>query len=285
MNTLTGLGVLFSLFFSMLFYTNANAQLQRERVQIDEPVDNVFWATTNIGLSTVRNLSAKNLNSSIAHTFGRVDGGIDQFFGLDQGANTRIGLDYGITDRFSIGIGRMTFNKVVDLRGKYNILRQTTSGSVPVELAVKLSAGITTLSGFGFEFHERLSYFTSLMVARKFNQFSAQLSPMFAHFNNVSGQNPNQLYGLGTLVNYELNHRFSISAEYLALIGNRNPGAENSMGVALNIDTGGHIFQVFFTSSQWHNEQFIMANNRDRFWEGDFRFGFNIHRVFGMGSR
>jgi hypothetical protein len=108
---------------------------------------------------------------------------------------------------------------------------------------------------------------------------------MFAHFNHVSGQNPNQLWGLGTLANYELNHRFSISAEYLALIGNRNPGTENSMGVALNIDTGGHIFQVFFTSSQWHNEQFIMANNRDRFLEGDFRFGFNIHRVFGLGSR
>ena len=56
------------------------------------------------------------------------------------------------------------------------------------------------------------------------------------------------------------------------------------MGIALNIDTGGHIFHIFLTISQWHNEQYIMANNRDRFWDGDFRIGFNINRMIGLGN-
>lgn len=271
---------LFASFFLMPL--PADAQLTRERAAIDHKVDNVFWATTNIGISTVRTPSARNLNSTVMHTFGLIDGGIDRFYGLDDGANTRLGIDYGISDRFSAGIGRMTFNNVVDIRTKYNILRQTESGSMPLDLGVKVSTGITTISGLGLEFSERLSYFGSLMIARKFNRLSFQLTPMIAHFNFPAAGNPDQLTGLGMLTNYELNKRFAISAEYLPVIGERNPGTSDAMAVALNINTGGHIFQIFFTSSQWHNEQYIMANNRDRFWEGDFRFGFNIHRVFGL---
>lgn len=257
-------------------------QLQRERAEANPIVDNVFWAPTNIGQTTVQNLTANNLNTSVRHTFGLTNRGIEHFWGFDDGANTRIGIDYGFSDRFSAGIGRMTFDKVVDLRAKYNILRQTESNSTPVELAVKASAGVSTRSGTGLDFNERLSYFTSVMIARKFDQLSIQVSPMAAFFNTVPAGNQDQLYGLGIVAAYELSDRFSLSAEYLPVIGERNPNTNDAMGVALNIDTGGHIFQVFLTSSQWHNEQYILANNRDAFWEGDFRFGFNINRVFGF---
>jgi hypothetical protein len=268
-----------------LYPEAADAQLERERVVTDAPIDNVFWSGTNIGLSTVRNLAAKNLNSSVLHTFGLTNGGIDRFWGLDDGANTRIGLEYGITDEASVGIGRMAFRNVVDVRGKFNILQQTRTGNVPIEVAVKANIGITTLAGIEWEFTDRISYLTSVMVARKFNRFSFQLSPMMAHFNRVwSEGEQRQLYGVGILLNADLNERFSLSGEYLPVFGDRNPGTSDAMGIALNIDTGGHIFQIFLTSSQWHNEQYIMANNRDRFWDGDFRIGFNINRMFGLGN-
>lgn len=271
-------------FFGISFFPQpAEAQLPRERTVTDLPVDNVFWATTNVGISTVHSINARDLNTSVAHTFGLVRRGINHLYGLDDGANTRIGLDYGVTGNFSAGLGRMTFNKVVDIRGKYHILKQTTTGSMPVSLGIKASTGISTISGL--EFQDRLSYFGSLMIARKFNGFSSQLSPMLSYFNSPAGSNPNQLIGLGVLSNYVISDRYSVSAEYLPVIGNRNDGTSDAMAVALNIDTGGHVFQIFLTSSQWHNEPFIMANNRDRFWEGDLRLGFNIHRVFGLGGR
>jgi len=273
------------LLVTVLIPLNCDAQLPRERVVTDEPVDNIFWATTNIGLSTVRNLSAGNLNTTIVHTFGPVRSGIEQFYGLDLGANTRIGIDYGVSDRLSFGLGRMTFNKIVDIRGKYNILRQNRSGSMPLDLAVKGSAGINTISNINRSFSERFTYHASILAARKFQAFSFQISPMFAHFSTATAGNPNTLYGLGFVANYEINDRFAVSAEYLPVLGDRFSGTEDSFGVALNINTGGHIFQLFFTSSQWHNEQYIMANNQDNFWDGDLRFGFNIHRVFGLIGR
>ncbi|MEX0681020.1 MAG: DUF5777 family beta-barrel protein [Balneolales bacterium] len=264
------------------FQQAAEAQITRERVQRTGFVDKVFWAPNNVGITTIYNIPSGNLNTTVMHTFGLVNGGINRFFGLDDGANTRLGFDYGITDRFSAGIGRMTFNKVVDVKGKYNILRQTISDSTPIELAVKVSVGISTASGTGWSTSERLSYFSSLMIARKFNRLSLQLTPMGAHFNRTAVENPARLYGLGILANYDLNDRFSISAEYLPVIGKRHSGTQDALSMALNIDTGGHIFQLFFASSQWHNEQYIMANNKHCFWEGDFRFGFNINRVFWL---
>lgn len=273
------------LILTLTFSSVANGQLARERAETNNALDRVFWATTNIGISTVQNVDKNNLESSIAHVFGLTKGGIDRFYGLDDGANTRLGIDYGVTDNFSVGIGRMTFNKVVDIRTKYNLLRQTKTNNIPIDLAFKGSLGITTLSGLGFDFGDRLSYFASVMIAKKINAFSFQITPMFTHFNTTAPINPDQLFGLGLLVNYEINRRFAFSAEYLPVLGDRSVSTHDAMAIALNIDTGGHIFQVFLSSSQWHNEQFIMANNRDRFWKGDFRFGFNIHRVFGLGGK
>jgi hypothetical protein len=265
-----------------LLVETASAQLPRERVTADPKIDRLFWAPSHIGISTVENIPGGNLNTSVKHTFGLVDGGIDRFFGLDDGANTRLGVEYGFHDRFSMGLGRMTFNKLVDIHAKYNVLHQTVSGSTPLDLAVKTSVGINTFPGTGRDFSERLNYFVSVMIARNMGRISLQATPMFTRFNHVSGNNENQLFGLGILANLTLNDRFSLGAEYLPVIGDRNPGTYDAAGITLNIDTGGHIFQLFFTSSQWHNEPFIMANNRDRFWEGEFRFGFNIHRVFGL---
>jgi len=262
-----------------------SAQLERERVVKSTPVADIFWATKNVGISTVTNPSGGDLHSSVLHAFGLVDGGIDRFFGLDDGANTRLALLYGITDRVSVGLGRMTFQKVVDISTKINLLRQQSDGSIPVDIAVKGATGISTLSGLGLDFSDRLSYFGSVMVAKKFEGFSVQLSPMYSHFNRTAGEANEDLFGLGILLNVELNERFSLSGEYLPILSERNPGTEDAMAIELNINTGGHVFQLFFASSQWHNEQFIMANNRDQFWNGDFRFGFNIHRVFGLGGR
>lgn len=258
------------------------SQLQRERAIPDRQLDRVFWTTQNVGLATTEMVSKKNLNSSVLHTFGLINGGIDRFFGLDDGANTRISIEYGLSDRVNLAIGRMTFRKVVNVGSKFKIMQQTESGSRPVSIALQVSAGATTVAGQNLAFAERLSYFSALMISRKMGPFSLQFSPMATYFNHPAGTNPNRLIGAGFVAQYELNDRFSLSAEYLPVLGDRYAGTVNTFGTALNIDTGGHVFQIFLTTSQFHNEQFIMANNRDRFEKGEFRFGFNINRNFGF---
>lgn len=124
-------------------------------------------------------------------------GGIEEFWGLDQGAAVRLGIDYGITDRLSIGIGRTSREDNVDLRFKYTVLQQMKSDKIPVEVSIKGDLGINTQQERRFDFstRDRLNMFGSVAVARKFSDaLSLQIAPMVSHFNTVvietEDQNP-----------------------------------------------------------------------------------------------
>lgn len=116
--------VLFVLIIIGISSSFLQAQMQRQRAVKDAPVDELFLIGSIAGMSTVTNLEKGDLNSVIMHNFGLVSGGIEDFWGLDQGAAVLLGIDYGVTDKLSIGIGRTSIEDNVDLRFKYTVLRQ-----------------------------------------------------------------------------------------------------------------------------------------------------------------
>lgn len=273
--------------FGLLFGSpsSAWAQMERERAQETRRVTDVFWAQNIVEMSTVRPLPAGNLNVTIMHTFGLVSDGYQQFFGLDTQANIRLGIDYGVTDWLSLGIGRTRTDKVVDGRAKLHLLHQTQSGSTPVDVALKGDVGITTQQN-GFDFSERLSFLSSVLIARSFGgHASLQLTPMIAHFNTVpQASDPNTVFALGIGGQLPLSRRFALTAEFIPVFGDRIGGTTNASSIGLDIQTGGHVFQLFFTTSFWPLEQYTVARNQDQMLDGDFRFGFNVNRVFGVGN-
>ncbi len=268
------------------------AQMERRRAVQDGPVEDIFLAGSIAGLSTVRVLPKNNLNSMVMHNFGLVSGGIADFYGLDGGAAVRLGIDYGLTDKLDIGIGRTGLEDVVDLRAKYLILEQLKSDKMPVQLAVKVDLGISTQKErrFDYTFVERLNYLTSIMIARKFNDnLSLQVAPMISHFNTVAKELQNEKYyntifSVGFAGRYKLNRRNAFAFEYLPVIGKRNPNTKDHFALTYEIDTGGHVFQLFFMSGRWFTEQHLLARTDTNILDMDFRFGFNINRFFGLGK-
>lgn len=261
--------------------------MERQRVETDDRIEEVFWAPNLIAMSNVENLGSGSLNVTIMHNFGiATNRPIQNFFGLDSGPNVRLGLDFGITDYWSVGIGRSTFEKIVDLRTKISFLNQTESGSMPVGLALKGDIGFTTVEN-NRPFQDDLNYLISLPIAKKISkELSLQIAPMYVHFNTVnnSAGNVNDLFSLALGGEYRLSRRYALMAEYYPVLSNRNPGTTDAFSLGLNIETGGHVFQLYFASSNWHTEQFVIARNRDNFWAGDFRFGFNVNRIFPLGG-
>ncbi|NNF04707.1 MAG: hypothetical protein HKN17_09585, partial [Rhodothermales bacterium] len=79
---------------------------------------------------------------------------------------------------------------------------------------------------------------------------------------------------------YVLNNYVSVSAEYLPVLGDRSDETTDAFSAGVNIETGGHVFQLFLTTSQWITPQYTIARNTDAFFDGDFRLGFNVNRVF-----
>lgn len=278
---------LLTLFVAFILINNiSSAQMERERVNPGGPVEETFWAPNLVGMETVENISAQNLNVTIMHSFGILtDRTLQNFFGLDNPPNVRLGLDYGITDSWSLGIGRTTFQKVVDIRSKLTVLRETKDGSVPLSVSLKGDIGLTTMEN-NRPISEDLNYLISVPIAKKLNnKISLQASPMYSHFNTVSSFNDekNNLFALGLGGELHLSRRYALMAEYYPVLSKRNPGTKNAFALGLNIETGGHVFQLFFASSNWHTEQYVISRNNQDFWAGDFRFGFNVNRIFTIG--
>ncbi|NNE36587.1 MAG: hypothetical protein HKN13_15240 [Rhodothermales bacterium] len=269
----------------------AQGQMTRNRAEPNAPVDEVFWAPTIINTSSVTNLEKRNLNFTIMHVFGVLSNGVEDLFGLDASANIRFGLDYGITNRLSVGAGRSRFDKLYDGRFKLNVLRQAKRRGSPIEFALKGSVGVTTLKN-GFDLVDRLSYHAAVLIARRFDdRLSIQITPMYAHFNTVfktrdaegnvvEEQNDHFAVAVGGRI--VLSEKVALTAEYVPVFGDRSDGTVDAFGFGFDIETGGHVFQLFFTTSQWLTEQHLVARNTDDFARGGRRLGFNVNRVFSL---
>ena len=278
-----------TILLSFLVFSISQAQIERKRANPDGPIAETFLAKNIAGLGTVELLKKGDLSSMIQHNFGVVRGGIDTFFGVDEGANVRIAFGYGLTDNINIGIGRTSDEDNIDFGIDYRLLHQTKSDRIPLSVVIKGNVGITTgKKSYDPSFEERLNYLGSLMIARRFSDtFSFQVSPMVSHFNTVVRREANKelfntIIGLGFAGRFKLNERKSISFEYLPVIGDRISDTKNHAALVYELETGGHVFQKFFMSGRWFTEQHLLTRTQTDFFEPNFRIGFNVNRVFGL---
>ncbi len=277
----------FLLLLTLLAPTTVMAQLERVLANPDRPVDDIFKAPKVIGLNSVKQIGKNHLHMSILHTFnGSVSGGIDTFFGIDNGANVRLGLDYGITDDLSVGLGRTSNLKVVDTRVKWTPIHQTTESN-PVSVGFLGAVSIETIPNrftVDPKLSDKMGYLLMTMVARKFSdQLSLQASPMLAYFERPVLLPRKSLVGVGIAGRYKLAGRSAITFEAIPIL-NKPDDLSLPIAIGYDLETGGHVFQMFFTTSTFHTENYIMAYNLDPFWDKKplFRLGFNVNRVFAL---
>lgn len=258
----------------------------------DEPTVDFTTATfkTNrvINLHSVENTAGGVLDFKINHRFSPLDQGIYDIFGLD-GASVRFSTDYGITDRLQIGLGRSTWEKTYDGYLKYKVLRQSTGKKkMPITASIVTAASVNTLKDTEPEnvtpFWDRFSYTTQIILGRKFNEgFSLQLSPTLVHRNLVgTREENNDILALGIGLRQKITKRTSINFEYILTDGLPEAN-KNSMSIGVDIETGGHVFQLHFTNSRYMFEESFITQTQSNLWgESGIMFGFNISRVFTL---
>lgn len=240
-----------------------------------------FKSTRVINGHSIETRSDGTLEFIISHRFGRLNSGYEEFYGLDF-STIRLGLEYGFTDDLNIGIGRASFDKVVDAFAKYRFLRQ--SKDFPFTATAFASIARKTVDLPDIESLERNSYTMQILIARKFNSnFSFQLSPTIIQRNLVKTlQDDNLLIALGLGARYKLSNRIAIVTEYYPVLSDKSSQFEDSFAVGVDIETGGHVFQLHFTNAVQMNERGFIGETSDSFWDGDIHYGFNITRVFDL---
>jgi hypothetical protein len=250
-----------------------------------EKVEATFKTTRIIHGHSVETTRKGILDFRVAHRFGFLNQGLYNFFGLDN-ATTRLSLDYGITDRLAVGIGRSTFQKQVDGFVKFRLLQQTTGRHVmPVSVTLVAAMNVKTLReadpAIKRSFSDKSSYAYQALIARKFNDnTSLQLMPTVVHYNLVpAGINANDRYAIGIGGRQRLSRRVSVTAKYY-LQTDQIQDTHNSVAFGVDIETGGHVFQLHLTNSTGMTERTFINETSGNFWDGDIHFGFNISRVF-----
>jgi len=249
-----------------------------------------FKSTRIINAHSIENVSAGVLDFRILHRFGAINGGAYELFGLDQ-ANMRMSFDYGITDRLQVGIGRSNIGKQYDGLVKYKILRQSSGAvNMPVSLSWVGGAIVSSLRWADSDrsnlFSSRIAYYHQLLIARKFSdKFSLQLSPTVVHRNLVATPDiPNDVFALGVGGRVKLNSRIATTFDYFYVLPGQLADQNNSLSLGIDIETGGHVFQLHFTNSRGLNEQQFITGQNGRWGQGDIHFGFNLSRVFTIRS-
>jgi hypothetical protein len=251
-----------------------------------------FKTTRLINGHSVENVGQGILDFKISHRFSTLNRGLYELFGLDN-ASMRMGLDYGITDRLMIGIGRSTFQKQYDGFVKYKILRQSNGlKNMPVTVSLMGGMMIQTLRNLDptikINFNDRLYYVGQALIARKFNDnLSLQLMPTVVHYNRVPrATDPNNILAMGIGGRHKISKRISVNGEYYYVLPEHKlPNTFNSLSFGVDIETGGHVFQLHFTNSTGMTERTFISETTGQWRKGDIHFGFNIARVFHIGSK
>jgi hypothetical protein len=263
-------------------------ELEDSEPQTNTPVIATFSGTRLVNGHSIETRHKNVLEFIVTHRFGPINSGAYEAFGLDNSV-VRIGLEYGITDRLMVGIGRTSSDKTFDYFGKYKALQQ--SETMPVSLTVFGSAAYLGLKNKllnELSTPDKMAYTTQVLIARKLtSRVSLQLSPSFLYRATVNQDTAvNNLISLGVGGRVKITKSMALVLEYnLRLNEHSDSPYKDAIGVCLEFETGGHVFQLVFTNSQGMVERQFMAETSGDFFDGDIHFGFNITRAFQLGRK
>ncbi|HMQ86115.1 MAG TPA: DUF5777 family beta-barrel protein [Flavilitoribacter sp.] len=281
--------LLLLLLFPVLGFSQTDSGLLGllDEEETTEYITNAFKSPRVINGHSMEMLREGVLDFRILHRFGEVSGGAYEFFGLDN-ASMRMGFDYGLSDILTIGVGRSTNYKEFDGFVKIRVLRQST-GKLNVPLSIVWVSGASYIGlknpfpGEDINPNRRTSYFHQVILGRKFSEkFTLQVAPFMVYRNfTTSSLDPNALLGTEIGARYKLSNRFALVADYNLAI-NRFPGviARNPLSLGVDIETGGHVFQLHFSNAVGMTERSYISDGNGDWAKGEIRFGFNLSRVF-----
>ena len=244
-----------------------------------------FKSLKIVNLESTKLAAKGDLYLVIAHRFGYLDKGFEDFFGLDE-ANTRIQFVYGLTNGVTIHASRSGFQKTYEFATKYRLFAQKKQG-FPFEIVGFNSVAINTELEKTvlpkLEFSDRLAYVNQILISRKFNDnLSLEIAPTHFHQNYVANNSQdNSQFALGFGGRYKFTKRWSFNMDYSAHLNRAsNSVFKNPLSIGFDLETGGHVFQMHFTNSQAMHESGYLGNTSGSWTDGKIAFGFNLIRVF-----
>lgn len=290
--------IIFSIIAVLFLVQLSIAQEEEVKKEKDKPVRSPFESGVLIDNQTGVIPTKGTLEMLIQHRFGKMNNGFSDLFGIyAPGANVRMGFNYSILDNLAVGYGLTKKNMYSDFNVKWSILEQTRKNTIPVAVTVYANMAIDgrneDVFGEGYKFMDRMSYFSQLIVGRKFADWlSVNLTGSFTHYNKVPQENNHDVIGMGINGQIKFTPQSSIQFQYdvpLKIYGiSTTKGWENhalpNFGIGYQVATSTHAFQIYVTTADGILAQDIYKYQPNDFRKGtsDLMFGFTITRLWSF---
>jgi hypothetical protein len=310
----------FTLATTLLFAANSlTAQddlLSMVEDKTDKKPEKVYatFKTYRLGNAlTTETVKKRHLDFRICHRFSNIydsdlknpiNTTFQTFFGFDDSQDIRFSFDYGVTRNLTLGIGRGSKNSILDGSMKLRLLEQTSNFSMPISLAYFGDIGYThktspdlykgVIKDFKTNELHRFNFLNQLIVASKITPWlSMELLPTYYHRNYIEqrvnkkdgSEDPNAMFSLGIGGRIKLTKRVCLIGDYFHNFSpyyTNNETAYNPLSFGVELETGGHVFSLFFTNASGLIENNYLTTTTDTWSKGQVKFGFSISRVFAL---
>lgn len=292
----------FSSLFSFAQDVTTEASGAKEK---DYPVSATFESGNLIDAQTVVIPDKKTLEMVIQHKFGTIENGHSNLWGIYGSSNIRIGLNYVPVKNFQIGAGITKRYMTTDVNAKWTVLQQTRKNSMPISVMLYGNIGIDgraassfasgmvreAYSGplYHFRFQDRISYFSQLVVARKFcNEFSLQAGVSFTHYNAVGVLYDHDKVGVHASGRIKVSPQGSIIFNYDQPLKIKEISEQRewtnapkpNLAFGYEVSTGTHAFQIYMASTTSLLPQDNIMWNQNKMDKTGFAIGFVITRLW-----
>ena len=282
--------------FPLLMNAQDDLLSEIDTTATDVTVESAFKSLKIVNLESTKLAAKGDFYFIVAHRFGFIDKGFDDFFGLDN-ANTQLKFLYGVNDWLTLHIGRSGFQETYDLAAKYRLYAQKENG-FPVTIVgfnnVAINSELKEEDYPNLKFENRLSYVAQVLISRKFSdKLSLEIAPSVFHENTLRDildennavilPNPqdNTQFAVGLGGRYKLTSRWSVNVDYAAHLNRASQSNyKNPLSIGVDLETGGHVFQMHFTNAQAMHETGYLGQTVGDWSKGEIAFGFNLVRVF-----
>lgn len=288
--------ILFLSFLPLPIFAQDDLLKEIDTVETNVKVESAFKSLKIINLESTKLAAKGDLYLIVAHRFDYVKNGFDDFFGMDN-ANTQIKFLYGVNDWLTVHVARSGFQETYDLGVKYRLKSQIKNGfpfAIVGFSSVAVNSELKKEDYPLLKFANRLSYVTQILISRKFTEkLSLEIAPSYFHENTVrdildtnnqpiipNPQNNNQ-FALGLGGRYKFAKRWSVNIDYAAHLNRASESIyKNPLSIGVDLETGGHVFQMHFTNSRAMHESGYLGQTSGDWGKGEIAFGFNLVRVF-----
>lgn len=253
------------------------------------------WRVLN--LPTTRALDAGSQLFLISHRFNpTVNQGYDALYGLDGSSIIKLGFGHAFTDRLRVMLSRSNASDDVELGTHYQIAQQGGERGWPLGMSVHGTLNWITEDPGGDEDRLRSEAFKftgQVSLARALGDRFGVLAVPGILVNPAEDVDDEEvLVTLGLGARGQVHGNISLFAEWVPILSGyvetRTFGNFNrfdSWGGGVELNTGGHVFQVVLSNSVgMATDQYLRGGDQDidDFFDGDFRLGFNIYRVLNF---